>query len=260
MNRPTSKTTLIILLVLVLVAIGLVFYFHKGTAKDVTVPVVTETTPVSPTPANWPSAIVKDVTIKDDASYYSIDAVYPQVKDDVINGYFKDFVTKSIAQFKDDTSWAAGDGASAAPAEASSLSLDIKYTEQKSSRADNFIFSITTYTGGAHGLQATQTFSFSPTGQQIMLASLFKNGITGLKTVVPYVQQQLGKQPDADTQMIKDGTDPTAENFQNFVITDEGITFIFDPYQVAPYSSGQQTAKVPLSVFKSVASPDVFGK
>ncbi len=60
--------------------------------------------------------------------------------------------------------------------------------------------------------------------------------------------------------MINDGTAPTEANFQNFIVTDSGVTFIFDPYQVAPYSSGTQTVEVPLSVFKSVASSDVFGK
>lgn len=257
MNRPTSKTTLILLLALVLAVIGLVLYLHHGdeNVESVNVP---ETTPVSTTPTEWPSAKVKDVVISDKASYYTIDAVYPQVKDDVITGYFKNFVDSAIASFKDDTSWAAGDGANAAPAEAGALSLDIKYTEQKSAAADNYVFSITTYTGGAHGLQATKTFSFSPTGQQIMLAALFKNGITGLKTIAPYVRQTLAQQPGADTQMINDGTAPTADNFQNFVITDDGLTFIFDPYQVAPYAAGTQTVKVPLSVFKSIASTDVF--
>ncbi|MEO5645971.1 MAG: DUF3298 domain-containing protein [Candidatus Paceibacterota bacterium] len=258
MNRPTSKTTLILLAVLVLAVIGLVLFLHRGNKGVVQNP-VSETTPVPSTPTEWPTAIVKDQTITDNASYYTISAIYPVVKDDVINGYFKTFVTNAISQFKDDTSWAAGEGATIAPAEASSLSLDIKYTEQKSATADNFIFSITTYTGGAHGLQATKTFSFSPTGQQIMLAALFKNGINGLKTVAPYVQQQLSKSADADQTAIKAGAAPTESNFQNFIITDEGVTFIFDPYQVAPYSAGTQTVKVPLSAFKTIASKDVFG-
>ncbi len=257
MNRPTSKTTLTLLAVLVLAVIGLVFYLHHD-AKGVVQNQVSENTPVSTIPTQWPSAIVRDQTITDSASYYTINAVYPVVKDDVINSYFKNFVTSAISQFKDDTSWAAGDGANIAPAEASSLSLDIKYTEQKSARADNFIFSVTTYTGGAHGLQATQTFAFSPTGQQIMLPALFKNGVTGLKTIAPYVQEELAKSPDADPQAIKDGTVPTEANFQNFIITDDGLTFIFDPYQVAPYSAGTQTVKVPLSVFKTISSKDVF--
>ncbi len=180
MNRPTSKTTLIIILVLALAAIGLVFYLRSGTgAIENPLP-----TPDGQVSTEWPSTITKDVTIKEDTSYYSIDAVYPEVKDDVITGYFKAFVTDAIAQFKDDTSWAKGNGADIAPAEAGSLSLEVKYTEQKTSRADNFTFAIITYTGGAHGLQATKTFSFSPTGQQIMLASLFKNGDTGLKSAV----------------------------------------------------------------------------
>ncbi len=251
-----SKTVLVILALAVLAVIGFVIYNHRAMKNLVPSP-VSENTPL-PAPSEWPSTKVRDETIADNASYYTISAVYPVVKDDVITGYFKKFVQDSITEFKNDTSWAAGDGASAAPAEAADLSLTIKYKEQKSSKADNFVFSSDVYTGGAHDLQATQTFSFSATGQLIMLSSLFTNGDEGLKTIAPYVQQKLSSMQYADTDMIKEGTAPTEENFQNFSIQDDSITFIFDPYSVAPYAAGTQTVTVPLSVFKNIASPDLF--
>jgi hypothetical protein len=254
---PTPKIILILLVIAVLAVIGIVLYTHESN-KDVTQNPVTETKPLPATADEWPSAIVKEETIKDDKSYYIIDATYPVVKDAVITEYFKSFVDDAIAQFKDDTSWAAGDGADVAPAEASSLSLNITYKEQKSTRADNFVFSLTTYTGGAHGLSATKSFTFSPTGQVINLNSLFTNEDKGLQAVAAYVQQELSKRPDADPQMIKDGTVAKAENFLNFMVTDTGITFTFDPYQVAPYSSGTQTVDVPVSAFKTYATKDIF--
>lgn len=250
-----SKAILILLALAVLAVIGFVIYSHRATKN--LVPVVSENTPL-PNPSQWPSALVREETITDNASYYTISAVYPVVKDDVITGYFKTFVQDSITEFKSDTSWAAGSGAAIAPGEAANLSLTIKYTEQKSAHADNFVFSTDLYTGGAHDLQSTKTFSFSPTGQLITLSSLFTNGDAGLATIAPYVQQQLSTMQYADASMIKDGTVPTDSNYQSFTVQDDGVTFIFDPYAVAAYAAGTQTVKVPVSVFKNIANPNLF--
>jgi len=255
-TQPPSKKSLILLVLLVLAVIGIVFYSHRGT-HGVIQPQVVETTPIA-SPDQWPSAKVSEENENDSKSYYTIAAAYPVANDAVITGYFKSFVESSIAQFKDDTSWAAGNGANDAPAEAASLSLTITYTEQKSSNADNYVFATTTYTGGAHDLQTTKTFSFSPTGQQITLSALFNNGIAGLKTIMPYVRAQLATNPETNATMINEGTTPTEDNYQNFTVQSDSVTFIFDPYQVAPYSAGAQSVKVPLSVFKSIANKDLF--
>lgn len=51
-------------------------------------------------------------------------------------------------------------------------------------------------------------------------------------------------------QMLHDGTQPTSENFSQFVVSNDvdgapGLTLIFPPYQVAPYVFGTQTVDVP---------------
>ncbi len=254
-GTPVSKKILLGLLLVVLAIIGALFYAHR--ASNVVVAPVNENTPM-PAAGDWPSTKVSEANITDNKSYYTISAVYPVTRDAVITGYFKTFVEQAIAQFKDDTSWAATD-ASTAPAEAAALTLNITYTEQKGTYADNYIFSTTTYTGGAHGLASTKTFSFSSTGQLVSLSSLFTNGLNGLKTVAPYVKSQLASTlPAGDQSFIDSGTEATQDNYQSFVVSDDGVLFMFDPYQVAPYSDGQQSVKVPLTVFRSIASPDIF--
>jgi hypothetical protein len=254
-NSPPSKTVLVLVVLAALAVIGFVFYTHRGN-QGVVVNTVSEVKPL-PAPGEWPSTIVRDQVDSYNGSYYIISARYPVTKDPVITAYFKAFIDESVAQFKDDTSWAAAGGTNT-PNQPASLSLTITYTEHKAARADNFSFSTVTYTGGAHDLQTTKTFSFSPTGQQISLLSVFTNGIEGLKTVAPYVKAQLSGTPGADMAMINAGTAPTQANYQSFTIEDDGLIFIFDPYQVAPYSAGMQSVKVPLSVFSSIASKDTF--
>lgn len=257
MNREqVSKTMLVILALGVVAVIGFVVYSHRS-VKNITPAVVSENTPLSPT--SWPSTKVSDQTINDNSDYYTITAVYPIVKDNTTTGYFKTFVQDTITQFKSDVSWAADGGASVAPAEAGDLSLDIKYTEQKSDNADNYTFSTTEYSGGAHGLASTKTFTFSPTGQLVTLNNLFTNGSAGLSEVAPYVKKQLAATlPKSDQAFLSDGTAPTADNYGTFTVQSGSITFIFDPYQVAPYSDGQQKVTVPLAVFKDIANPDLF--
>ncbi|HTH93098.1 MAG TPA: DUF3298 domain-containing protein [Candidatus Paceibacterota bacterium] len=256
-NTKISKTTLIISAVAIVLLVGVIVYTHRS-ARNVVPPPVSENTPVPTNTAQWPSAKQSDQNINDNGSYYNISATYPVVKDDVITGYFKTFVQDSITQFKSDTSWAAGTGASTAPAEADGLSLTITYKEEKNNNADNFVFNSDVYTGGAHDLQSTKTFSFSPTGQLILLSSLFTNGNAGLSTIAPYVQKQLSTIQYADTDMIKEGTAPTPDNYASFTVQSDGVTFIFDPYDVAPYAAGTQTVKVPISVFKAIANPGIF--
>jgi len=240
----------------VLAIIAVVFLSHHP--KVVSTAVVPENTPL-PAPAEWPSTKVSDKKITETGSYYSINATYPVTKNDVITGYFSSFVQDSITEFKSDTSWAAGSGAnSEAAAEDGLLSLNVTYTEQKNANADNYIFSVDENSGGAHDLVSTKTFSFSATGQLITISSLFTNGDDGLKTIAPYVAAQLATAADADSSMIAQGTAPTDDNYQNFTVAPDGVTFIFDPYEVGPYSDGQQTVKVPVSAFASIASTDLF--
>lgn len=241
-----------------IILIALVGWFVVVRTKHV--PVVETpaavTQPVGET--EWPSLETKKQTISDSNQYYSIDAAYPATKDPRISSSMKAFIDDQITQFKSDTSWAI-DPATSSAAEGS-LSLGINYTEQKSTRADNYIFDISTYTGGAHGLEVNKTFSYDKNGKLINLADLFTNGEAGLKTIAPFVQSEITKKNISDPDWIKDGAAATAENYQSFVIADDGITFIFDAYQVAPYAAGTQKILVPVSVFKSIANPDLFAK
>jgi hypothetical protein len=248
--KPVSKFSIFITVIALLVIGWVVFTHHDRTTNPIPTPDVGTPT------ASWPSVEVDHKTISDSNQYYTIDAMYPITKDTGINDQFKAFAEDQVAQFKDDTSWATDPSIDSASK--GSLSLDLSYREERSAIADNYIFTIATYTGGAHGLQATRTFSFDQYGAPIALSDLFTNTDAGLKTIAPFVQAELTKKNVADAATIKEGTAPTKENYQNFFISDTGVSFIFDPYQVAPYSEGTQVILVPFPVFKKVANPTLF--
>jgi hypothetical protein len=250
-HRPTHTQLIITLIGLVLIA-GAIWYVNKGQRVTNPAPVSTDTT------SQWPSKEITKQTISEENQYYTISAAYPQTGSDRITRELQAFVEDQIAQFKSDTAWVTDPSLDSAAA--GSLSLSVDYREVVSSYADTYVFTVSTYTGGAHGLQVTRTFAYDKLGTPIALNTLFANPDTGLAKVAAFVQGELTKKDISDPQWIKDGAAATAENYQSFIISDEGVTFVFDPYQVAPYAAGTQNILVPFAVFKPLANPELFGK
>lgn len=202
----------------------------------------------------WPSEEVQKMDVTEHSEHYSITASYPKVVSDSITVSMKGFIEKQIEQFKEDTSWV-NDTESAS---SDSLTLDINYTSAKSATVQTYIFTINSYTGGAHGMQVRQTFAYNRGGQLLSLSSLFSDSANGLPTLATLVQKELMKRDNADADWIKDGASPKEENYRSFVVTDTGVTILFDPYQVAPYSEGSIDVTVPVSGFAKVANAEIF--
>jgi len=247
--QKSSPKQLIAPLVALLALAGLI-YLGLRSAKEPTV--VTPSNEAVST-LEWPSEQVKKETIVDNGKGYEIAAAYPITKSATITGVFSSFIYNVIESFKAD----AVEGVEM-PEGYRPVTLDITYKEEKYEKADNYIFLIYTDTGGAHGLSATRTFVFNKTGEQIKLDDLFTNGINGLGTIADYVKKELMKREFADEKWVSDGAAPLEDNYQNFIVSDAGVTFIFDPYQVAPYAAGIQNVLVPTSAFKAIANPEVF--
>jgi hypothetical protein len=240
---------MILATLLVAAAIGGLFLFGQKRLK--TLPVATEE---KNTIAPWPSTTLEEEQIKESGKGYAITAVYPVTASDTVNAHFKDFVYTTIAQFKDDISWINDPTVEFTQTD---MILDIGFTQRKQDRADNYIFSIATYTGGAHGLEAAKTFSFNEQGKLINVSDLFTDQTKGLVLVSNYTQKEL-VQKGFDQKWVSEGAGALSENYQNFVITDEGLTVLFDPYQVAPYAAGPQRVDIPYATFKSVANKRLF--
>ncbi|HWC57768.1 MAG TPA: DUF3298 domain-containing protein [Candidatus Paceibacterota bacterium] len=257
MKKLSISSIIITVLALVAIAWLVVAHVHKKTTPPTpATPSSTATSPSSTPQALWPSQRVKDDTIKESTTSYDITATYPVTQDAHIAATIKSFIDDQVSQFKQDTSWASDPNAPTSAA-AGSLSLNIDYKEEKSTSVDTYVFTIDSYTGGAHGLEVTRTLAYDNLGNPIGVDDLFNNGANGLQVIADYVENQLIK-GGADASWVKQGAGPSADNYQNFIVSDTGITFIFDPYQVAAYAAGSQNITVPLSVFKSVANPSLF--
>ncbi len=244
-----NKKQIIFFIVAVLAIVAFVAIGFKKSGEDIK----TSNTSPDGTAIN-PAEETDKVRISEKNEHYTIDAVYPKVTSDAISTYFKSYVEGEVTQFKNDTSWVNDVGS----ASEGMLSLSISYEVVKSSTVQNYIFSESSYTGGAHGLQVRRTFSFDKGGQLLSISGLFTNGMDGLSAFSKLVQKELLKRENAQSDWIADGASPKEENYQAFVVTDEGLTVLFDPYQVAPYAEGNIDIAIPVSSFKSIAKPEFW--
>lgn len=213
--------------------------------------------PEERTQVDNPAIEVDSVSINDKNQYYEISAKYPKVKSQPITEYFKSYVEDQVAQFKEDTKWVEEQGGSPNGA---SVTLDIDYKNISSQKVQNYVFQAYSYTGGAHGMAVRKTFNFNNQGQLLAISNVFKNGLDGLGTFAKLVQAELLKRENAQADWVADGAGPKEENYQAFVVNDNGVTVLFDQYQVAPYSDGQIDITIGFDAFKSIVNPDLVNQ
>lgn len=121
----------------------------------------------------------------------------------------------------------------------------------------SFLLSIYRYTGGAHGETSLIPITYSK--QTKKLLSLEDVIQPARKDWLSVLSAEARKQLTAQVQArklassddwITQGTVPQKEHFAVFKLEKNGIRFVFNQYQVAPYSSGMPEITVPFTLFK----------
>lgn len=132
--------------------------------------------------------------------------------------------------------------------------LDISYDQGLlTSDTVSAILRVANYTGGAHGAQYFVPLNYSvKDARPLTVADIFPNDPNYLQTISEFCTTELTKQIDerggtgaAAGSWITDGAGPVAENFQDFLLQDETVTFYFPQYQVAAYALGDFQVVMP---------------
>lgn len=138
-------------------------------------------------------------------------------------------------------------------------------------------------TGGAHPAPIDAAIVYDAHAHRtITLDDLFAHPEAARKAIADFARAQLMKKMMAQapkagdgspaaikewkanaTQVIDGGTQPTPQNFANFIVRatsspldpSPGLTLIFPPYQVAAYVYGTQTVDVPTEAFEAYLKP-----
>lgn len=251
-----NKDTIIGAIVLIIIFVGIIIYaaFRPAPAKA---PGTVENAP-----ALLGGGYVEHAQYYDIAANYASSTPLAEPANSAAVALMKSFISDSIVQFKTD-----GNFANLTPADIATMGFDqgrketlqITYLIGSSPRTVTYIYTTYMDTLGAHGNTFFHTFTFDTvTGAPLGLADIFSPGADYLGKLSA---ESRAKLPGVigqgyDMNFIKDGTTPDEKNFVNFFFDNRELVILFPPYQVAPYSFGPQTLRIPLSDLTSILKPE----
>ena len=107
----------------------------------------------------------------------------------------------------------------------------------------SYIVNITDFTGGAHSNSVTHAFVFDTRdGSRLTLDDLFVPDFDAILTdlIAQHIPDNLSEE-DLDA-LFEPAVQPTG----NYILTSDSITFIYNPYEIGPWSIGTPSISVPL--------------
>ncbi|MBI5644894.1 DUF3298 domain-containing protein [Candidatus Kaiserbacteria bacterium] len=216
------KTFVLALIALVLAGIGFGIY-----AKYRPQPIITQN-------QNAQAASVSTAQVKEESTDYAIDVEYPQFGIAEIDARIRSSVESMVTSVKEEAK-------KDRPAAEGFRKYELLGGFDRAYIGDDVVSARITFGqdfGGAHPLPIITTFNFDrKNGQGITLNQAL--GMIGrtLPQVAVGAKAQLDQKLGSDV-IAPEGADPKAENYETFLIEKERVTFIFQPYQVAPYTAG----------------------
>lgn len=103
------------------------------------------------------------------------------------------------------------------------------------------------FLGGAHGISAYRVFNFGDTrgkARQLMLSDLFKKGSTYRSHVSNLLLAKLKEDDDATKVQAGEVKSFSDAQLNRFQVNSDGLTFLFDHFELAPYSNGRFKVKL----------------
>jgi Protein of unknown function (DUF3298) len=197
-------------------------------------------------------ALPKTVVIKETSANFDQEIKYPQ-----------DFAAKNIDKIVRERINAVqnallvqGNLSAEVPGK-SSLNIDYK-TEFQARDALSLVFFVATYTpGAAHPNNSVITLNFL-SGQQVSLEQLFQANSDYLTQIAKFSLAAIAKKRIVNQDWLTRGTKPTEENYKNWFFSKNGLTIVFDTYQVAPYVYGPQMVEIPKARLAKLLRPEVI--
>lgn len=116
------------------------------------------------------------------------------------------------------------------------------------------------YTGGAHGMNSTTYFVFdAATGRRLFFDDLFVSGSRGsLNALIEArFREDRGLSSSDRLDGEKGGLFENRIAFTtNFALTDKGISFFYNPYEIAPYAAGPTEIELRFEDIKGLLKPE----
>lgn len=131
-------------------------------------------------------------------------------------------------------------------------------------RADNDVLSFTvisnSFTGGAHGSYGTLGYNYDvKTGKKLLVSDIFSD----MTEFQNKVEEKLYENYESEAFFengIKDYFDSADEENITFSLGYEGMTVIFNPYEIGPYASGEFMVNITYDEIKDMGGADYSSK
>lgn len=169
---------------------------------------------------------------------YEITVTYPQVQEAAqFNQIVEHAMLDYVQEFKNDF---------LVDAEGSSVEYFLNSEFDVHTAKAGFLsseYTISNYTGGAHPNSQVYGMNYDFNAQRFVESGELFNTET---TYLNYLSKTMATKIDpslAEDEFFAEGRAPLAENFDQFVINNTGVVFLFSPYQIGPYAAGAQRAE-----------------
>lgn len=181
---------------------------------------------------------------KDENKNYIVEINYPKVKSKQLLAYTDDYIKNKKKEFKEEISMEE-------PLNSSKYEFkaDYKITDNNNNILGLHL-NINEYTGGAHYVRYDKSYYYNKESDEIISLKDFLEKDTSLDKLANLSYYYVMKYSDDnnlnfDKEGVKEGLSFNLNNFEHFNFIDDGLEFIFPPYQVAYYAAGEIKIVIP---------------
>jgi hypothetical protein len=259
----TKSASIVGIIILGTIGIGLVLWYMTENPAPVVNHPTTDILGGAP-------AEIGPKTITESTKYYDIQATYPGTTplkqsagaqaDAKAVEVMKQFELNAIAAFKEQGNFdklTAEDIKMLGFDQGRKESLELTYQTKSGPKTVSYLFTLVQDTLGAHPNAYFRSFVYDlKSGNGLELGDIFTPGTNYYQILSTISRKKLpavialsegSKRSDVDLGYMNRGTTADADNFQNWYIEGNSLMLVFPPYQVAPYSAGEQLVTIPFS-------------
>ena len=180
---------------------------------------------------------------KEENKNYIVEINYPKVKSKQLLAYTDDYIKNKKKEFKEEISMEE-------PLNSSKYEFKADYKVTDNNNILGLHLNISEYTGGAHHVRYDKSYYYNKESDEIVSIKDFLEKDTSLDKLANLSYYYVMKYSDDnnlnfDKEGVKEGLSSNLNNFEHFNFIDDGLEFIFPPYQIAYYAAGEIKIVIP---------------
>lgn len=181
---------------------------------------------------------------------YLVEINYPKLENKNLLAYSDEYIENKEKEFKDNISDIYG-------MNSSKYEFKADYEVNESDDILGIHLIVHEYTGGAHYIREDKSYYYDKNEDKIVSIIDFlkdEKSLDKLSNMAYYYVMKYSEDNNLefDQDMAKFGLTSDANNFEHFNFVDEGLEFIFPPYQVAYYAAGEVKILIPYAELEGI--------